>query len=123
MEPAYPLGFHAGLELEYNLSKNLALVVEAQGRYVKLANFKGKNQYFIQEWLPTGELYNTVRYEVHGTLYYCTLEDPGLGARYADLLVWDKIPFVSIYFYDNIRKVKLDLSRFAVRIGLKLRLF
>ena len=123
VEPMYPLGFHGVLELEYNLFKNLALVVEAQGRYVKLTNFRGTNQFTVHEWSSTGELYNAVYWEDHGTLYYCTMEDPRLGARYVDLRVWDKIPDVSVYFYRDIRKAKLDLSRFAIRIGLKLRLF
>jgi hypothetical protein len=123
VQPAYPLGFHCGLDLEYSFIKSLALVIEAQWRYIKLTDFQGTNQYFIQEWSSTGELTKTVYDDVHGTLYYCTQWDDDIGSRYVDLFVWDKIPDVSISFYEDIRKVKLDLSRFALRIGLKIRLF
>jgi opacity protein-like surface antigen len=34
--------FHSGIGLEYNLTKNLALVIEGQGRYAKIKRLKGE---------------------------------------------------------------------------------
>lgn len=119
----FPLGFHGGFYLEYCLSRNLALVMETEWRLVKLSDFKGRTQFFVNEWTTEGELFNSDYWEHEGTLYYFTLEDLNLGSRYADLEVWDKIPDASSHFLRDIRKAGLDLSRFSIRIGFKIRLF
>jgi len=107
------LGFHSGFGVEYSLVRNLALVVEAQGRYVKIKGFKAVARYDNDLSLPS---------EVAGTLYYFTKWDLGIGARYADLVVWDKPPEITIYSPEDIKKAILDLSGFSLRFGLRIKL-
>lgn len=122
-QPEYPLGFHGGLELELDLFRGLSLVVEAQVRRVNFENFRGRQQVSTWGWSPTGELWQSSKWVEAGAYYYCTEEDLHIGARYADLWIWDEMPDVSIGFIDDIRRVRLDLSRFAIRAGLRIRLF
>lgn len=119
----FPLGFQGGFYLEYCLSRNLAFVVETEWRHVKLSHFKGRGRYFMNEWTAEGVLSYSVYQEKEGTLYYFTMVDLHIGSRFADLEVWDKVPDASIYFLEDIRKARLDLSRFSIRIGFKIRLF
>jgi len=119
----FPLGFQGGFYLEYCVSRNLAFVVETEWRQVKLSHFKGRGRYFMNEWTADGELTYSIYDENEGTLYYFTMVDLNIGSRFADIEVWDRIPDVSIYFFEDIRKVRLDLSRFSIRIGFKIRLF
>jgi hypothetical protein len=117
-----PLGLHCGLDMEFSLFKNLTLVLEAQWRNVKLSNFKGSSQLNVREWTSAGELYTDRSTVENGTLYYLTEEDLYLGARYANVRVWDRVPEGSVNLYSDIRKATFDLKRSAVRIGLKIRL-
>jgi len=121
--PKYPLGLHGGLEFELYLFKGLSLVIEGQARVVNFANFRGRTQIFTWEWFPSGELRTTSHDEQAGALYYYTEEDVYLGARYVRFHAFDKVPDVSAGFIADIRRVRLDLSRFAIRAGLRIRLF
>jgi opacity protein-like surface antigen len=107
------LGFHGGFGVEYNLMRNLALVAETQGRYVKIKGFKARAHYDYAHSVPS---------EVAGTLYYFTMWNLGIGARYADLVVWEKPPEITIFSPEDIRKAILDLSGFSLRFGLRIKL-
>jgi len=108
-------GFHGGIGLEYNLTKNFALVVEFQGRYVKLKDLKAIVQ---REGRYSGGIH-----EDKGTLYYFNMWDVGIGTRYDDLEVWEEPPEISIWDIQDVRKAVLDLSGYSMRIGLRIRLF
>lgn len=122
-QPVCPLGLHGGLELELNLFRGLSLVIEGQARAVNFTNFRGRTQISTWEWFPSGELRTSSNKEVAGTLYCYTEEDFYLGARYVRFHAFDKLPDVSAGFIADIRRVRLDLSRFAIRAGLRIRLF
>ena len=76
----------------------------------------------MNEWTAEGELSHSAYREEGGTLYYFTEENPHIGSRFADLAVWDRIPDISDTFIDDVRKVKLELSRSAIRLGFRIRL-
>ena len=103
------LGFHGGVGFEYSLIKNLALVVELQGRYIRIGNLGG-----------------TVKYETNfgsgltlvesGTLHFFEY------SYYYDL----DIP-LPIHIFPEIERIErnavLDLSGFSLRIGIRIKLF
>lgn len=109
------IGFHGGAGIEYLLSKSLALVAELQLRHAVLRDFKGFAEDDNKYLGP-----HDARY---GFLYYHTKEDLFLGARYADIEVWEIPPDYSPEFIANIRKAKLDLSGFSLRMGIRIGLF
>ena len=121
--PAFPIGFHAGFSFSYKFARRLFLVLEGQWRYADFHKFTGTSQEVHNRWTSGGQLVQTDTNQRKGTLYYFTMEDLYLGARYADLRVWETIPDVSPFFIDDVRKSRLDLSRFSLRIGFELRLF
>jgi hypothetical protein len=61
--------------------------------------------------------------ESTGYLYYFTREDLYIGARRADLTVWEVPPDASIDFIMDVRKARLDLSGLSLRVGLRIMLF
>jgi opacity protein-like surface antigen len=110
----FSLGFHYGVGMEYILTKNLTLVIEACGRYVRINDFKARARY---------ESSDSSYIETAGSLYYFTMFDMGIGARYADLEVWEKPPELSIWDMDDVRKAALNLSGVSLRIGIRIKLF
>jgi len=114
------LGFHGGIGMECSLTKNLALVLEAQGRYVKIKNLKGTRQE------PDSNDPFKI-YERQGTLYYYFYSRQGMGSVLSnfDLDIyeeppWGTIPEISI---SDVRKAVIDLSGFSLRVGLRIKLF
>lgn len=122
-QPEYPLGFHGGLGLELDIAKGLSLIIEGQARGINFANFRGRTQVSTWEWTATGDLSRTSYHMSAGGLYYYTQEDAHLGARYAWLQAFNVAPTVGSGFPADVRRAKLDLSRYAVRAGLRIRLF
>lgn len=110
----YSLGFHGGVGMEYILTKNLTLTIEACGRYVRINDFKGRLQY---------ETSDSVYIEEAGSLYYFTRYDLGIDARYADLEVWETPPDITAWDLDDLRKAALDLSGVLLKIGIRIKLF
>ncbi len=111
------LSFHGGLGMEYCLTKNLALVVEAQGRYVKIKNLKGSMQ-------GEHKYREGVISKKKGTLYYFEWRYVGPWyAPHSDFAILEKLPE---YGWDNIdirRKASIDLSGFSLRVGIDIKLF
>jgi len=111
------LGLHGGIGMEYSLTKNLGLVLEVQGRYVKIKNLKGFIQSENSDSL--GRISNKKGYlwsyktSWMGSLIYYNLDikekPPGSA-----------IPEISI---TEVRKASIDLSGYSMRIGLRIRLF
>jgi len=111
----FSLGFHGGLGMEYILTKNLALVIEARGRYVRINDFKGRRRCEFSDSL--------LIIEEAGSLYYFTRFDSGIGARYADLEVWETPPESTTWDLDDLRKAALNLSGVLLKIGIRIKLF
>ena len=103
------LGWHGGVSAEYSLGRNLALVAELQGRYLKLNEFRGNVEYTTN--FGTGL---TIR--EGGYLHFF-----GSPESYYDMDI--PLPY---HVYGNWRyierKAVLDLSGFSFRIGIRIRI-
>ena len=110
VEDKFSLGFLGGVQLEYSIIKNLALVVELQGRYIRIGNLKGTAKYETN--FGGGRTF-----EESGTLHFFSYD------YYYDL----DIPLPSHINLTNEkdieRKAVLDLSGFSLRIGIRIKLF
>lgn len=106
-------GFHLGVGWEYSLTKNIALIIEGQGRYARSKGFKGNMQ--------LEHIFEGIYHEEKGTLYYIDFWDPAIGALYTDLEVWEKPPEI-ILFKGIIREAFLDLGGLSLRVGIRIKL-
>lgn len=106
------IGFQGGMGIEYRISSNMILVIEACGRYVKMSKFKGEGKFSSTQGFD---------YKVEkGTLYYYEAEIAPYG--WIPLLsVLDSEPSHSSY--RNIREAVVDFTGFSLRAGLKIGLF
>ena len=105
-------GFHGGIGFEYSLGKNLSLVIEGQGRYVKIKELKGKD-ITITSWGDKEKIY--------GILWYYNREME--NKIYTYLIILDRSNPELSYLPSNIRKAVLDLSGFSLRVGIRIKLF
>lgn len=101
-------GFHGGLGLEFDVSRQIAFFVQAEGRYAKIDGYEGD-----LDWKSsTGTSGNT-----QGKVYY-----------YERLqTLWDPWVFISSIppeggNYRNIREAKFDFSGISLILGLRIRL-
>jgi opacity protein-like surface antigen len=95
---ANQLGYHAGLGFEFNLSPNIALFIEAQGRYAKLGRFEG--DLLIEAGM--------ISLRESGKLYY--YEDMGILPQfYPIILVQETAPIPDAYTR-SVREAKIDFS-------------
>lgn len=111
------LGFHGGIGLEYSLTKNIALVLEVQGRYVKIKNLKG----FIQ----SEDSHSIGRISKRtGYLWSYKISAWDFGSYY-NLDIREEPPsgFIPEISISEVRKATIDLSGYSMRIGLRIRLF
>jgi len=113
VENNFSLGFQGGLGLEYGFTDELALVVEVQGRFARIGSLKGK-----ECAMTNGSLS-----EKTGTLYYCKWAWFGSGPWYPVISVSESPPEGGIGSFKDVREARLDLSGFAMRIGLRVRIF
>jgi hypothetical protein len=105
------IGFHGGIGFEYALSETVAIVIEGYGRYAKISGFEGtRNQSDT----------NNVNTSAEGTYYT------------HERLVWsgDWLTRVSLSTEPpsgadirNVRDYEIDFSGFAIKVGLKIKLF
>lgn len=105
-------GYHGGIGFEYNFTRNLVLVIEAQGRYARIKKLKGDEIY-------VGTGYAEQNY--HGAMYYFEKKDLITDKYYSRLAFYKEKP--DNPDYRNIRNAELDLSGFFLRIGIRIRLF
>lgn len=96
------LGFHGGIGLEVKLNQRASFIIEGQGRYAKISNFKGEE--IEREKVAPNNVYSVE----NGMLYY--LED-------------EKYPYLAIRKeepsgFKTIRKATFDLSGFSLQAGL-----
>lgn len=112
------LGLHGGIGIEYNLSKNLALVAEAYGRYARIRNLRGTLQKENSD--SAGRIY-----ESQGTLWYFKWVCYGKGYYRLDISEespskWGTIPECNI---SNVTEARINLSGFSMRVGIRIKLF
>ncbi len=103
-------GFQGGMGLELDIAKNIAFVVEGYGRYAKIRDLMGERDWSMS-FGPSGSR--------KGGLYYFDLDIP-----------YGLLPYIEIISGTpgglnrrNVRKATVNLSGFAMRIGVKIRLF
>lgn len=102
------IGFQGGVSFEYELSKNIAFVVEGYGRYAKIGGFEGywekRNNSGVTD---SGE----------GSLYYFEWEWG--GDWYTTVTVGDAPPAEPNR--RNVREARVDFSGFMLRVGIRIR--
>ncbi|MDH5466318.1 MAG: hypothetical protein OEY25_02755 [Candidatus Aminicenantes bacterium] len=106
-------GLHGGIEIDYNLIKNMAFVLEVEGKYARIGYLKGT---MLEET-------DFFEFGQEGFLYFFNMWDDYIGVRYDDLKVWYAPPEFSTRDYTGIKKAVLDLSGFSFKVGIRIRLF
>jgi len=108
------LGFHGGLGLEFNFSRNLALVIEGFGRYAKLKSLKGdyswKRDFFGHE--------EGIKEEA--IFWYYDWSSSDTGNEYPRIEFNDVMP-TETSFQRNVREGEFDLTGFSIRMGIKIK--
>ena len=108
------IGFQGGLGLEFNFSRNLALVVEGFGRYAKIKNLQGdytwKRDFFGHEEGIIEE----------ATLWYSNWRSSDTGKEYPRIVFDDDVP-TETTFQRNVREGEIDLTGYSVRLGIKIK--
>jgi len=107
-------GYHGSIGLEYNLWKNMFLVLEIQGKYAKSKNLKGSREYYYY-WLDYGTDTGTLYIVNTGAINF------GYGTDSPALIVSPTRP--SSDDFGGIREFILDFSGVSVTLGIRLRLF
>jgi hypothetical protein len=107
------VGFHGGIGFEYSVFRNIAIVIEGYGRYAKIQGFEGSMKskvIYSNEWSDLS----------HGNYYYSDREQSS----------GKLIPRVSFGTGPptagdarNVREYETDFSGFAIRAGIKIKLF
>lgn len=105
-------GSHGGAGLEYDVTKNISIVVQALGRHAKIHELKGKYNYVNSGgWSD----YYT------GTLHYYEQDLTYMGLDWYSVVKILREPLESPA-YRNQRKASLDFSGFRLQVGLKINL-
>jgi len=105
-------GFHGGIDLEFGIARNLALVVGAKGRYAKLTDLTGDREYAFD----TSYGYSGSGTDEDQTLWYYN-EESTSGKEYSFIELSDYKP-TSIYISD-VRKAEVNLSGIVLQAGIK----
>ncbi len=106
------LGFHGGIDLEFGIAPNLALVVGAKGRYAKLTDLTGDMDYE----------YDTS----YGYSESETYEDQTLWYGYEEVWPGNEFPFLTLSetkptgSYSDVRKAEVNLSGIVFQAGIKI---
>lgn len=106
------LGGHISVTMEYELSKRFALLVELRGRYARIGGLKGDwtNTVNDSPWQPR-----------EATLYTYEMQSVTLGTWYS--FTWPAFnPPKEAADLKNVREAVMDLSGFALRAGIRVRL-
>ena len=108
------LGFYAGLGIEYDVVKYVAIVAEVEKIWSKVDGFKGSHLY--QEFQE-----NALRKEEKGkaTLYYYESMQFGSTTNYPMLIGHLERPEDDDF--KNLRQGELNFSRFSVKLGVRFK--
>lgn len=108
------LGFHGGMNLEFNISKTFAFIMGASGRTVKFSGLNADlSESANSSMSPPAE--NT---EPNQTLWY--FEKYIFGQWYPLVEIDDVAP--SGTMYRNVRKAEISLGGIALKAGFKIRI-
>jgi len=102
------LGFHGGIDLEFGIARNVALVVGAKGRYAKLTDLIGDEDY---EYNTSYGYSYSATYEDQTLWYYIYNEELPL------VELWENKP-TGMYVSDP-RKAEVNLSGIVLQAGIK----
>jgi len=107
------LGFYTSFGAEFDIIKNIAVVVEAEKTWSKADGFKGSNSYTgllgPDEFQESGKV----------TLYYYSSDPFGIGNNYSTLAGHpDRPDDPSI---TNIRQGEIDFSNFSIKFGIRFK--
>jgi len=105
------LGFHGGVGFEYELTPNIAFVLEGQGKYAKIGGFEGTIRYSCP--------YPPFKRTEEGTLYY--FEMIGQTGKCYPWVEISKEKPSSEDWIRNVREAKVDFSGFTLRAGIKIK--
>jgi hypothetical protein len=106
------LGFHGGIDLEFGIAPNLALVVGAKGRYAKITDLTGD-----MEWdFDTSVGYSSSGTEEDLTLWYF-YEEMTAGKEYPLVELSEDKPTGS--YLSDVRKGEVNLSGIVFQAGIK----
>lgn len=108
------LGFHGGLSLELDISKDMTFVIEGIGRYAKLKGLKGD---FIWENIYEGSYYEGTTEDA--TFWYYEWHSSNTGKKYPTIWFDDEKP--SGARISNVREAEINLSGFSIRAGIKIK--
>jgi len=105
------LGFHGGIDLEFGIARNVALVVGTKGRYAKLTDLTGTKDYDYSR--STGFSYSY--YNENATLWFGEYMEG--SKKYPQVqLSEDKLSGSS---WSNVRKAEVNLSGIVFQAGIK----
>jgi len=107
------LGFYTSFGAEFDIIKNIAVVVEAEKTWSKADGFKGSNSYIgllgPDEFQESGK----------ATLYYYNSDPFGIGNNYSTLAGHtDRPDDLSI---TDIRQGEIDFSNFSIKFGIRFK--
>ena len=106
------LGFHGGIDLEFDVAPNVALVVGAKGRYAKLSDLTAD-----LEWDYNSSLGNSQSgTEEDMTLWFGNYEEA--GEEYSLLDLSEDKPTAS--YWSNVREAEVNLSGIVFQAGIKI---
>jgi len=107
------IGFHGGVGFEYDIFRNVAFVVEGYGRHAKISGFEGdQNLRDSTGWSDSEK----------GTLYYLEWQSTITGGWYPGVEIRSGVGPNAVNVR-NVREAKVDFSGFAIRAGIKIKLF
>lgn len=118
-------GFHAKGGLELNIRRGLSLIIEVQGRWVDFNDWSGKKSdsyNWSHTWGYWGVFSDEGSSEEHteGKLWMVEFKSDETGESYPRLVFSEEKPLSSSF--SGARKVKINLSGFSFRIGIKINL-
>jgi len=106
------LGFHGGIDVEFGIAPNLALVIGAKGRYAKLTDLTGDEDYEYRE--STGYSFSYTLEDI--TLWFGDYEEG--SKKYPMLGLYEDEPTYSSW--SDVRKAEVNLSGIVFQAGIKI---
>ncbi|MDI6697860.1 MAG: hypothetical protein QME85_02840 [Candidatus Saccharicenans sp.] len=117
------IGVHCGGGLEYKFNDRFFLLVEGQFNFSRVKHFSGMGSMSYQVFDEQGNFDGSYDESFEGILYHYIGEDFSVGIPREKLVVSESPPILGFDFPSDVREAFLDLRGFALRFGLKIRLF
>jgi len=117
------IGAHCGAGLEYKFNDRFFLLVEGQFNFSRVKHFSGTSSSSRRVFDEQGNFYGSYDGSFEGILYHYIGEDFSVGLAREKLLVSEFPLEIGVDLPYDIREAFLDLRGFALRFGLKIRLF